>query len=143
MGRHPHQKNTLWHSRLRYWSLPRTLACSYIPLSASNWRNVGAYSIRRIIVLDPKAGRYYLRLPGHGQHVYGPFDSTDSESLGIQDTKRKSSVAINCHIFVRAQFRVSHYFLSVMFTGVFAHTFNQGNRHGRRQTQAKLPINPL
>lgn len=112
MGRHPHQKNTLLHSRLCYWSLPRTLACSYIPVSASNWRNLGAYSIRRFIVFNPKAGRYYLRLPGHGQHVYGPLNSTDSESVGIQDPKRKSSIAIDRHIFVRTQFRVSHHFLS-------------------------------
>jgi hypothetical protein len=63
-------------------------------------------------VFDPKAGRYYLRLPSHGQHVYGPLDSADSESVGIQDTKRKSSVAINRHIFVRTQFRVSRSFLS-------------------------------
>lgn len=114
MGCHPHQKNTVFHSRLRYWSLPWTLACSYIPVSAPNWRNIGAYSIRWIIVFNPKAGRYYLRLPGHSQHVYGSLDPTNSESVGIQDTKRKSSVAIDRHIFFRTQFRVSYIFLTLL-----------------------------
>lgn len=144
MGRHTHQTNTLWHSSLCYWSLPRTLACSYIPLSASNWRNVGAYSIRRIIVSDAKARRYYLRIPSHGQHVYGPLDPANSKSVGIQDTKRKSSVAIDRHIFVRAQFRVSRSFISQSRSQVFLLThFNQGNRHGRHQAQVKLPRDPL
>lgn len=75
-------------------------------------------------MLDPKAGCYHLRLPGHGQHVYGPIDSADSESVGIQNTKRKSSVAIDRHIFIRTQFRVSRPFhIPVTFTGLAAHTF--------------------
>lgn len=124
MGRHPHQKNTLLHSRLCYWSLPWSLACSYIPVPALNWRNVGAYSIWRFIMFDSEARRYYIRLPSHGQHVYGPLDSADSEFVGIQDTKRKSSVAIDRHIFFRTQFRVSRPFrIPVTFTGLPTHTF--------------------
>lgn len=144
MGCHPHQKNALLHSRLRYWSLPRTLACSNISLSAPNWRNIGADGIRRIIMFDSKARRYYIRLPGHGQHVHGPLDSANSESVGIQDTKRESPVAVDRHIFVRTQFRVSRLFLSESRSQDLLLThFNQGNRYGCRQTQAKLPIHPL
>lgn len=95
-------------------------------------------------MLDPKARRYYIRLPGHSQHVYGPLDSANSESVGIQDTKRKSPVAVDRHIFVRTQFRVSRLLLSQSRSQDFLLIhFNQGNRHGCRQTQAKLPIHPL